>query len=173
MAATATPKSKAPGALVGKVVNPGKTAAKVAPAKKVDPKTQAARDRIKDLDKKAAPAPAAESKELPRDQQVDPKSGPLPPVVKETKSEAPAPVKEKKARKPRTPKDPAAKAESVTDKFAATLKAKHELLASQAKEIAALKKELKAAREAHKADLKKVAALGKAKVRKPRKVKST
>lgn len=168
MAAVATPKdkSKAPGALVGKVVNPGKTAAKVAPPKKVDPKTQAARDRIKDLDKKAEPAKQAE---LPRDQQVDPQSGPLPeakPAV------ATAPVKEKKARKPRTPKDPAAKAESVADKFAATLKSKHELLASQAKEIVALKKELKAAREAHKADLKKVAALGKAKVRKPRKAKS-
>ena len=169
MAATATTKSKAPGALVGKVVNPGKTAAKVAPPKKVDPKTQAARDRIKELDKKAEPAKQAEP---PWDQQVDPKSGPLPPVVKETKSEAPAPVKEKKARKPRTPKDPTAKAESVADKFAATLKSKHELLASQAKEIVALKKELKAAREAHKADLKKVAALGKVKVRKPRKAKS-
>ena len=169
MAATATPKSKAPGPLIpgAKVMNAGNTSAKVTSAKKADPKTQAARERIKALDPK--PSPEVETKELPWDQQVDPKSGPLPEATPATATTATEPVKEKKARKPRTPKDPSTKAVSVADKFAEVLRSKGELLSAQAKEIASLKKELKAAKEAHKADLKKVAALGKAKVRKPRK----
>lgn len=183
--AAVKPKNNEPGPLIpgAKVLNAGKTTAKVdapksapkaAPKPKVDPKTQAARDRIKELDKKAeAPKPAQE--ELPWDAQVAPGAVAAVTAAEQAieRQEVPAaPAKAKRGRKPKDPSAPKPVAATVEDKLSAVLKAKSNLIADQAREIASLKKELAAERDAKKDILKKVAALGVAKVRKPRKAKA-